>query len=842
MSLKVPMAIRARIVSHLAAVCILLAGAAVAVLPTRHGDFLNGDDQRFIIEHGLVNRPSWDNAATLMTVVHQDLYQPIPMLSFMANYAVAAPTPGAQFPVSALNFKITNIALHAINVLLVYWLILLVARCRRVAFITALCFAIHPYVIEPVGWICGRMILLGTLFALITLIACVRPSGHLSRGATWTAIVAWVLSLFSKIIPTVTLAGAWMAWRRHGRLARRDWILHGVLLALAAAGMVAALLTTDKLGMIELAEKELSTPAPVRLLLASRYYFENFLWPSRIAAWSPPPENVSLASFSVFVALLEWAALGLLIWMAARRCPLACTGLVAFVILMAPFLAATFARRFLTADRYMYLPMVGLHLAIAAAVVQSLDALRARQRSTLVRGLVAAPVCGLAIVWLLADRRLAPTWWSTVARDRHMVAVNPDNVDAHAELAKACIFENRVDEALLVIDSAREKWPDSPRLALQAGIAYRFKRDWTAAQRELESAARQMPNNSRVQYYYARTLEMVGRDAEATAIYAAVLNENPDYVPVLMALGDFHFFKSGNLQIAQQCYERAIAVSPFQRDAIYQLVMIAVRRADWHMVVERCRQLLDLNPNDRPTLLNLGVALTNLGKPAEALDLYDRLLTIEPTARAPRLNRAALQASQGQLADSESDYRELLRQNPSDRDARIGLHDLLISQGRGDDLLSLWNAVPPDAFSSPEREAWLAWAQAVRGDRASCRAHRDALPSGTGPRRFADWAVVWLVLKSGDDADLTELLGSPLAPPRTEAQSQYVASAKALLGSLPADRANSPAGHYALARFLIYSGDAVAAKSVAEKLSQRPDAGRYAAAAADLMAALSKPD
>lgn len=836
------MSIRAKLVPHLAAVCILLAGAAVAVLPTRHGDFLNGDDQRFIIEHGLVNRPSLENAATLMTVVHQDLYQPIPMLSFMANYALAEPTPGAQFPVSALNFKLTNIALHAVNVLLVYWLILLVASCRRIAFLTALCFAIHPYVIEPVGWICGRMILLGTLFSLITLIACVRPSGTVSRGAAWTAIVAWVLSLFSKIIPTVTVAGAWLTWRRHGRFARRDWILHGFLLALAGAGMVAALLATDKFGMIELAEKELSTPAPVRLLLASRYYFENFLWPSRIAAWSPPPENVTLASFSVFVALLEWAALGLLIWIAARRCPLACTGLVAFVTLMAPFLAATVARRFLTADRYMYLPMVGLHLALAALFVQLHDRLRAQRRLVPMRALISASFCGLAIVWLLADRRLAPTWWSTVARDQHMVAINPDSVDAHAELAKAYIFENRVDDALRVIAEARRNWPDSPRLALQAGIAYRFKRYWPAAERELESAARQMPNNSRVQYYYARTLEMVGKDAEAAAMYAAVLNQNPDYVPVLMALGDFHFFKSGNLQIAQQCYERAIAVSPFQRDAIFQLVQIAVRRADWPVAVERCRQILDLNPNDRPALLNLGVALANLGQPADALAIYDRLLTVEPTARAPRLNRAALQAAQGQFLAAESDYRELLRRNPSDRDARIGLHDLLAARGTGDALVTIWQEAPVDAFGADEKAAWLAWAQAVRGDRAACRAHRNAIPAGSIHRQYADWAEVWLTLKSGTLEDLPALLGPPTPSDRSAAHLQYITSTKAMLASLPADRANSPAGHYALARFLYYSDEMAAAKSVAEKLAARPDAGPYAAAATELIAALSKPD
>lgn len=836
------MSIRAKLVPHLAAVCILLAGAAVAVLTTRHGDFLNGDDQRFIIEHGLVNRPSLENAATLMTVVHQDLYQPIPMLSFMANYALAEPTPGAQFPVSALNFKLTNIALHAVNVLLVYWLILLVASCRRIAFITALFFAIHPFVIEPVGWICGRMILLGTLFSLITLIACVRPAGILSRGATWTAIVAWMLSLFSKIIPTVTVAGAWLTWRRHGRFARRDWILHGFLLALAGAGMFVALQTTDKFGMIELAEKELSTPAPVRLLLASRYYFENFLWPSRIAAWSPPPENVTLASGAVIVALMEWAALGVLIWIAARRSPLACTGLVAFAILMAPFLAATFARRFLTADRYMYLPMVGLHLALAAVVVQLLDSLRARRRPAWTRALTAAPFCGLAVVWLLADQRLAPTWWSTVARDQHMVAINPGNVDAHAELAKAYIFENRVDEALRVIAEARRKWPDSSRLALQAGIAHRFKRDWPAAERELESAARQMPNNARVQYYYARTLEMVGKDAEATAIYAAVLNQNPDYVPVLLALGDFHFFKTGNLQIAQQCYERAIAVSPFQRDAIFQLVQIAVRRADWPVALKWCREILELNPNDRPALLNLGVAMTNLGQPEEAKAIYDRLLTVEPTARAPRLNRAALCAAQGRIDTAEADYRELLRMNPADRDARIGLHDLLAAHGKGDALVTLWQEAPDEAFDADEKTAWLAWAQAVRGDRAACRAHRNALPAGSIHRQYADWAEVWLTLKSGLDDDLPALLGPPAPSDRSAAHLQYITSTKAMLASVPVDRANSPAGLYALARFLYYSDDVTAAQSVAEKLAARPDVGPYAAAAAEFMTLLSRPD
>src|SRR5262249_6073159 len=125
-------------------------------------------------------------------------------------------------------------------------------------------------------------------------------------------------------------------------------------------------------------QAESTTSLPARVMLASRYYFENYLWPTRLSAWSPPPQSIPVLSAPVAIGAGEWLVLSAVMAISRRRCRPGFVGIGLFALLLAPFLAAMTARTFLTADRYMYLPIIGLHLAVAAWAVRTFDAMRNR--------------------------------------------------------------------------------------------------------------------------------------------------------------------------------------------------------------------------------------------------------------------------------------------------------------------------------------------------------------------------------------------------------------------------------------------------------------------------------
>src|SRR6185503_15168874 len=236
--------------------------------PTRHGEFLEGDDHNLVLEHVFVNHPSWHHAWRLLTMVHGDLYQPVPMLTFQANYALSGPDPEHRAAVSPLVFHLTNIGLHMVNSALACLIALRLARCRRIAFLTGILFACHPFAQEPVAWITGRMILLATACSLgLILLATLRRED--ARGA-WSvgAIVLWIIALLSKVLPSVPVAAAWCDHRTHSHFPRRWWLTYGVLLALTAGGTLLAIWTTQQVGFIEKTRQEVHTPTPIRMLLA----------------------------------------------------------------------------------------------------------------------------------------------------------------------------------------------------------------------------------------------------------------------------------------------------------------------------------------------------------------------------------------------------------------------------------------------------------------------------------------------------------------------------------------------------------------------------------------------
>ncbi len=824
------------------ALMLVLVGAAAVAFgwPTRDGAFLSGDDQRFVVEQVYVARPSLAHAAKLLGMVHGDLYQPAPMLSFQANYALAAAEPDSRFGVSPRAFHLTNIALHAACAMLACMVALLLARSGPVALLTGLMFACHPMAMEPVAWISGRMILMAAFFSLLTMLACLggRVEG---KGAILAGLV-WLGALLSKVLPSVPLAAAWLDYRRNGWPGRRRMILYAVLLAAGGVAVCGGLYTTSRFGMIEGTETEATTGLPVRVLLAGSYYLESYIWPSRMAAWSPPPENVVLFSSECAVAALEWAFFGILMLAAWRRERLAFTGLVLFVILLAPFLAAGAVRRMFTADRYMYLPMLGLHLAAAATLMRLHGNLARRipERAALATGFLLVGLLAVFGVWGTVAWEHAALWKDTVSRDKRIVSVYPDRVEVRIELARAHIFQNQPDAALQAIAAARRRWPNEARLAAEAGEAYRLLRDWPQAAVELEEAARRLPYRSRTLYHYALTLEELGRDEEARSVYGRIIEREGSFLPAVTALARSHR-DAGETVEAIRLFEKALEINPRHRDCLFELALLRIRSQSWDSAAMLLRRIVELDAEDSQAWLNLGVALANLGETDEAAAIYDRLIAREPAAIAPRLNRANLLAVAGRLDEAEIDFRAVLASHPDSLSAAVGLHELLQTAGRFGELVELWSDYEADGQAPAEKPAWLAWSHALAGDAEAATIEAETVSRDASVRPFVDWALAYAALKNGELRRFRDALGTPrvfrVVSPAQRDQARVVLAA---LSALPEELRNTAAGHYALARALLFADDATNARAVAEKIVTMPDASDWVAAAKELSAVLDR--
>jgi tetratricopeptide (TPR) repeat protein len=794
------------------------AAAIAAAWPSRDGGFLNGDDQRLVVEHYLVNHPSWAGAAELLTIRHDDLYQPLPMLSFQLDYASAPADPSGRWPVAPRRFHQTNILLHAACAILAMLVALEMARCLRVALLTGLLFAVHPFAVEPVAWINGRMILLATLFALVALLACRRRPDDGTGLWPIRAIVAWIASAASKIVPTAPIAAAWCDLRSGRRVPRRVWRVYGVMLFIGVVLGAMAWSAGSSIGIADAAAQTSSTPRLAHWILALRYYVENYFWPDRLAAWSPPPQSVALWSISVMIGALELLAFAVVAWWSRRRLPLVTTGLVLFVLLLLPFLAATGSRWLLAADRYMYLPSLGMHLAVATGVVAALDRIAHRQGRLAARIAVGSVVTAALVGMLLMDHRLAATWTDAVARDKRVVDVWPDSPAARAELVKANLFEGRPVDAWEVAEAARIRWPDDARLTSAGGRALRRLGRHSEALELLREAVARMPDHLRTQYDLAAALHEAGDIEAARQTYLRITERHSGYAPAWIMLAR-SYESTGDAQAAADAYEKAIDANPHDTSSRMALAVIYIGESRWKDAINELEDLLQVEPDHPPARINLAVCMARSGKPDSALAIYDRLVADHPDDLLIRINRAALLASLERWDDAATDYQFVLAAQPCRADAMIGMHDLLQAQRRYADLVSFWESCERKMDNPAIWRAWWVWANVLMGEEVDFKLDRPAENKFESSTAFERWAMAFAALRRGSDTAALEILANtPLVGPDLARRGDEIRCIQRALSSLPASVRNSRSGVIALAQSFAYGGDRYGALAVIDRL------------------------
>lgn len=828
-------------------VLLALSAAAAAVLAahaTLTGGFTSGDDQRFITEHLLVARPSLSHAVELFTTLHGDLYQPLPMISFQLNYALAERLPDSRFGVSAYGFHLTNVAIHAINAALAALLAMRIARRVSIGLLVGLLFACHPYMVEPVAWASGRMMLLGTMFSFLTLLICLGPicprsdraegQAATSIARTTAAVSAWIAAILSKVLPAVPFAAAWLAFRENARSVRSARIRYLLLFALAAAGAGLAAYTSRISGFVT-DDSEFASSSPARLLCGARYYLENYIYPVRLSPWVPPPSDVSSGSLMSLIGIGEIALLIITAASLRKRLPLAYVGIVLFVLLLAPFMAAPAARRFAAADRYMYLPIFGLHLALAAALVSVSDWLNRRFSPSMPHRFLVLPMLAILLPWILRGWSQSQFWKDTVSRDARVLAMHPDEPLAYYEYAKALNFEDRPHDAMRVLTDALDRWPDHPRLHAQLGEAYRQAGDWHAAEQAFRRAIEKMPRHSTTQYHLALVLDQLQRRPEAIEILASLIKARPGYLPALTTLGRWRI-EAGDTAAGVETLEAALQVNPHSRTAHFELARLYMTQSRWQEAIDHLQHITQLSEDDAQAQFQLAIALSEAGRTVEAIAVYDRLVQKDDSNITIRINRASALAFVGNTDRAEQDYIYVATERPSLLEPFVALHEILAEQRRYDRILEFWQFRIESLGESGETLACLAWGQMLSGRTADAEATMSRIWHDDDNQRFARWTMVYQAALERNDSELAtainELASSDrigeFASPDARWRLRIVESSMA---SLPRDVKQSRSGRYLLGCLLLAAGQHDSAMIAFKAITSEATADQWSAAA-----------
>lgn len=538
-----------------------------------HHTFVNFDDLGNVIENPAVNHGlSQAGLVWAFTTAHTASWIPVTWLSHMADCQL--------FGLASAPPHIEQVVWHVLTTLILFALLRQTTGCvGRSAFVAAV-FAVHPVHVESVAWLSERKDVLSAFFGLVTLWAYVAFVARRTWSRYLLVVTTYAIGLMAKpmlvTLPCLLLLlDLWPLGRLGVNSARGDQrrrILIGDLLrekaplfAMAVVWSVIAVLSQRRsramvgVGLL---------PIHLRIenaIVAYVRYVRELVWPVRLAAFYPWPTSFSL--IEVIAAALALVGVTLLLVRQMRHRPYLLVGWLWYLGVLVPVLGLVQVGAQALADRYLYLPSIGLLIMIAWGVPDLWEA------SHLGTGRPAAAVASvLAIATLAVVAKQQVTYWSdSVTLWRRAVAVSPASYRLHFYLATALDESGQFAPAVVEYTTAVRL---APRFVEGRDDLSPAPSPLTPGFDEIE-AVRSAPSSAGAHNRYGHVLSDEGRRAEAMGQYEEALLLRPDFADAYANEGDA-LTAEGEEAWATQAYEAAVRLDPNHAEWQFDLATLLV--------------------------------------------------------------------------------------------------------------------------------------------------------------------------------------------------------------------------------------------------------------------------
>jgi protein O-mannosyl-transferase len=576
---------RSRSTSARLNVCIALLLTAITLVVCWQAlgfNFISYDDPSYVAENPYVHAGlTLDTAKWAITTPSLANWHPLTWISLMTDTSV--------FGTSPRGYHLTNVLLHILNTLLLFFLLIrMTGYVWRGALVAAL-FAVHPIHVESVAWVAERKDVLSAFFWLLAMLAYVRYTERPGLARYSLVVVAFALGLMAKPV-LVTLPLALLLcdyWPLNRFSAKNRWSLIWEklpLFGLTVASCVVTYLVQASGGSVTAFDRLPIGVRAANVLVSYVRYIGKAIWPTRLAIIYPHPLN-SLPAWETIASGLLLVGLTYLAIRSARRRPYILVGWLWYIITLVPMIGLVQVGRQALADRYTYIPLLGLFIILAWGVPDILASARARfawvsrtispnkeGRALVVISL--ALVVGLSILchrqvsyWrdskTLFEHTLACTSGNYIAHNQmgsalrdegnvdaamshfnEAIHINPNFSDAYGNLGGLFLTKGNVDKAMSYYATVVRLAPTDPRGHYNLGLTLQLKGNTTGAIREYQEAIRLRPDYVKAHCGLAAALAARGEVDGAIVHFTEVIRIKPDYADVHTSLADLYFRKT----------------------------------------------------------------------------------------------------------------------------------------------------------------------------------------------------------------------------------------------------------------------------------------------------------
>ena len=609
------------------AAILLLLATLIVYFPVTGHQFVDLDDDVYVTHNPRIQQGlTWANVVWALTALEAGFWHPLTWWSHMLDCELFGLNPAGHHFMSLL--------LHTTNVLLLFWLLQQWTGALWRSFFVAALFALHPLNVESVAWVAERKNVLSTLFWLLTLGAYVYyvKKPHWKRYLP--VFVLFVLGLMAKPMlvtlpcvlllldywPLGRLGSSWSEFRQRGS---KLLLEKAPLLAPAVAAGILTIHAQHQLGALP-SLQQLSLDARLSNALTSFVaYLGKMVWPTDLAVFYPHPE-ASLPLGQTVLAILVMSTLSVLVLWGTRSYPYLLVGWLWYLGTLFPVSGLIQVGRHAMADRYMYVPLIGLFILSVWGCTQWLD------RSQFRKGLGIGASLFLLVGLSMSTRLQLAHWQNGITLFEHAIRSTENNYLAHNNLGTAFLEAGEIDKGMEQLSIALEIKPESPEVLYNLGLALKQKGHLDGAARYFAEALDTSPNladahnnlgiirmaqgdGEKAMQHFSKALEidpqlfaahnnlgaaldLKGRSEEAIAHYQRALQLAPSSYLIHNNLGKM-FMETGDLDKAARHFSKVIEIEPRFGDAHFHLAVVRTDQGKIEKAIASFRQALKLNPN-----------------------------------------------------------------------------------------------------------------------------------------------------------------------------------------------------------------------------------------------------
>jgi len=695
----------------LAVICLGLVVLVVwAFWPSVSNDFVNLDDPMYVSGNvHVLGGLTWPGIGWAFANLDGGFWHPLTWLSLMLDCQM--------FGLRAGGHHLVSLLLHATTTLVLFLAFrrLTGATWRSVAI--AVLFALHPLHVESVAWVSDRKDVLAALFWMLALLMYAhyaqKPKAkspasagenqksvfHLpSSGFYFLSLLFFACGLMSKAtvltLPFILLLLDWWPLRRFQRSTLNPepspaWQSLTLLLEklpFLAAGVLAGLVSAYGQKHLGALPGVAQFPVGDRIANATlsfvRYLAQTF-WPVDLAAYYPYPR--AFPPWPVVGAALLGVIVSVLLLWGGRKRPYLAVGWLWYVVTLLPAIQLIQIGGQSRADRYTYVPLIGLFLLLVWGICDLTRRWRYQAISLSAAAILAVSLC------LVLTRRQLGYWRDSETLFRHALAVTRDNSLAQGNLGVALMRQGRFDEAVSHLQEAVRLQPDDAYAHYNLGNALGRKGLSNEAIIEFQESIRLKPDSADAHNNLGNILLQKGRVDEAIVHFETALEIRPAFADAHNDLGGA-FLQRGQLDEAAAQFRKALELNPGDALVLYNLGSALLKSGRVDQALAPFQQALDIRPDFAEAHSKLGIVLLQTGQVDEAIMHFQRALAIRPGLAEAHYNLGKALFKKGREDEAMVHFQRAVQLNPNLANVHSDLGSLLLQKGRVNEALTHYEA------------------------------------------------------------------------------------------------------------------------------------------------------